>query len=419
MALAAAPHGRLTATVQKFEGKLPKSDPLGKPDPYVEISFGLHSGRAKTSFIDGRDIKGAAKADVALEWNEELELALPATRTIMHVHLCDDDTAEGTHDDDVVATGYLDLAPLIPAWAKQPLPSISQSRRHDGAPLQEATDGTTMVVELTTTDVVHQGTKIKGGERITLTMVLKAHDLPVEPPPKTPTPEPKVATPEPKAATPVPVAPAPAPAPPPEPERSSALSESVVRTTSGWSYCPTPNAAEHGTTLYSEGVLSGDAARRYAATNVAKNTQILNAAPAEQERSSWAERMARKMLDDEGFSTEVAYEKEQDELGRSQRIGGCVAERDRPIDYFPKPGLLSPGLGLPRLEPLTGPRDSSMLSESRSFASIGSDDDSSGGSRTAAAPAAVSKDLSFTQSVAESGGVSETLSSTMPSIWAL
>jgi GTPase SAR1 family protein len=183
-ALAEAPYGRLTATVQKFEGKLPKSDPLGKPDPYVELCFGSgeKKQRAKTGFIEGREIRGSMNEPVVLEWNEDLALALPYGRTTLHVHLCDDDTEAGSKDDDVVASGYIDLAPLVASWAKQPLPEISQSRKDDGASLQEAKEGTT-VVELTTTDIVHRGSKIKGGEVITLTLVLKVEDVPLEPTP--------------------------------------------------------------------------------------------------------------------------------------------------------------------------------------------------------------------------------------------
>ncbi len=201
----------------------------------------------------------------------------------------------------------------------------------------------------------------------------------------------------------------------------STLSESVVRTASGWSYCPAATPTEHGQTLYSEhSKLSSAGARRYAAMNVAKHDQCLNAAPTPGHRSSWAERMAREMLGDASFSALSAYEQQEQELGRSKRIGGCVAERDKPTDYFPRPQLIKAGLGLPRMEPLTGPRDSSLLSESRSFASSSTNGAHEDGVLATAGVHDVDEpETSFATSVKESGGINETLSSSMPSLWAL
>lgn len=86
-----------------------------------------------------------------------------------------------------------------------------------------------------------------------------------------------------------------------------------------------------------------------------------------------------------------------------------MAEKDRPLDYSPQPTLISAGLGLPRVDPLAGPRDTSVLSESRSFTSVPEADRTS----------LEESELSFTTKVAQSGGISETLSSTRESVWAL
>ncbi len=207
----------------------------------------------------------------------------------------------------------------------------------------------------------------------------------------------------------------------------SALGQTVARTSSGWSYCPAPTPAEHGQTLYHEqSMVDSDEARRYAAMNVAKNDQRLNAAPPPGQRSSWAERMARDMLGDASFTTVSAYERQEQERGRSKRIGGCVAKRDKPSDYFPKPQLIRAGLGLPRMEPFTGPRDATLLSESRSFATSSShgpheldESHEDGVLATAGVHNLGETESSFTTLIKESGGINETLGNSMPSIWAL
>jgi hypothetical protein len=168
---AAAPYGRLTVVVQKAEGKLVKSDPLGKPDPYVRLSFGEDT--VKTDHIAGTEIDGALD-DAVLEWrDEQLELALPSTRTALRVELVDHDPVPGTEDDDVMAEGYVDLAPLILAWAQQPEPEMDYVSEH----LRRVDDEGTMVAALTTLDTTQRGTKIEGGQFVSLTIVVKL-DLP-------------------------------------------------------------------------------------------------------------------------------------------------------------------------------------------------------------------------------------------------
>lgn len=169
---APAPYGRLLVTVKEANGTLVKTDTLGKPDPYVRLSFDQHTS-VQTGHIQGTAIEGPL-SDVNVKWDEgQLELALPRTRTALHVEIVDHDPIPGMEDDDIMAEGYVDLAPLVLAWVQEPereMESVSEHFRH--ATNEDAEEGT-IVAALTTIDTTQRGTTIDGGDLVSVTMVVK------------------------------------------------------------------------------------------------------------------------------------------------------------------------------------------------------------------------------------------------------
>eukprot|EP01043_Picozoa_sp_COSAG02_P009817 COSAG02_NODE_338_length_24206_cov_94.612685_3_plen_241_part_00 len=166
-------YGKIIVTIKEANGTLAKADSQGQPDPFVRLSFGEEKS-VKTSHIRGSDIKGEG-SDKSAKWDgaAPLELALPRTRTALRVELVDNDPLPGMEDDDRMAEGYVDLAPLIPEWAQQPEPDmeyVSEHLRH--VPEEDAEEGT-MVAGLTTLDTTQRGTKIEGGQPVSVTVVVK------------------------------------------------------------------------------------------------------------------------------------------------------------------------------------------------------------------------------------------------------
>ena len=289
-------HGTVVLKIEGVTlGDLPKTDLLGDSDPYVRLSFGAGI-TVRTKHIDGHKLTDVDRP----QWNQTLELALPEDRTALHVEMYDHDPMPGAMagEDDLMAEGWIDLAPLIPSWASQPEPEMEATsehphRVHNGTEEeQDDPDVLTYTAGLKTTEASLRGKKVKGGKPISLRFVIIKLEATVWAPAviipmaerlaPAPAPAP-VATPAPAA-----VAVAREPAPPPGRYRAaggSNFSENVVRTTSGWSYCPPPANIERGTTLYSQTreIRKADALRQ-AATNVAQHTQIYNSAPLTNDR---------------------------------------------------------------------------------------------------------------------------------------
>ena len=180
-------YGKIILLVKEANGTLVKTDPLGEPDPYVRFSFSQETS-VKTSHTSGSQIEGSGP-DKTVKWEAgaPLELALPRTRTALRVELVDHDPLPGMEDDDRMAQGYVDLAPLIPEWAQQPEPEMEYVSEHLRPSQQADVEEGTMVAALTTLDTTQRGTKIEGGQPVSVTMVVKL-ELPepgqlIRPPP--------------------------------------------------------------------------------------------------------------------------------------------------------------------------------------------------------------------------------------------
>ena len=167
--------GRYGTLVLKIEGvtlgDLPKTDLIGDADPYVRLSFGADS-TARTKHIAGHELAD----DDRPQWNETLELDLPQNRTALRVEIHDHDPMPGkmADADDLMAEGWLDLAPLILSWSSQPEPEMEGISEHPRRIREESDDPDvlTYAVGLTTMDTSLRGNKIPGGQPISLRFVI-------------------------------------------------------------------------------------------------------------------------------------------------------------------------------------------------------------------------------------------------------
>ena len=165
--------GRYGTLVFKIEGvthgDLPKTDLIGDPDPYVRLSFGAEN-TARTEHIDGHELDD----DDRPQWNQTLELDLPQDRTALHVEIHDHDPKPGTmaSDDDLMAEGWIDLAPLILSWQLEPeMDAVSEHPRRVRAESDDP-DVLTYAASLTTMETSLRGKKMPGGQPISLQFVV-------------------------------------------------------------------------------------------------------------------------------------------------------------------------------------------------------------------------------------------------------
>ena len=92
-------------------GTLAKTDAIGNPDPYVRLQF-EGSSRARTEHVENDR--------TAPEWNEILELELPPEPAGLLVEVIDHDPQPGEDDDDVLASGLVDLREFVSSWSGAP-----------------------------------------------------------------------------------------------------------------------------------------------------------------------------------------------------------------------------------------------------------------------------------------------------------
>ena len=92
-------------------GTLAKTDAIGNPDPYVRLAFEGGS-RARTEHVENDR--------TAPEWQEILELELPPEPAGLLVEVIDHDPQPGEDDDDVLASGLVDLREFVSSWSGAP-----------------------------------------------------------------------------------------------------------------------------------------------------------------------------------------------------------------------------------------------------------------------------------------------------------
>ena len=178
--------GRYGTLVLKIEGvtlgDLPKTDLIGDADPYVRLSFGADS-TARTKHIAGHELAD----DDRPQWNETLELDLPQSRTALRVEIHDHDPMPGkmADDDDAMAEGWVDLAPLIPSWASQPEPEMDSTSEHPRREESDDPDVLTYAVGLKTMETTLRGKKVLGGKPVSLQVVIVKLEVIAMPTPPT------------------------------------------------------------------------------------------------------------------------------------------------------------------------------------------------------------------------------------------